>query len=129
MNFGDRVSEVVGVFRVKIEDTNAAEQYEDDDEPTHAILFQRDQIELEEVDEDLEVWLETAEEEEEDEDLVLCGYHPVDDDTQVERLFYYRKSENGRVVYSLDVDGTAVPETLETFCESFACFEPTADDQ
>ena len=52
----------------------------------------------------MEAWLETAEDEE---DLVLCGFHPIDEEFQVERLFYYKKSEDRAVVYSLDVDRNA----------------------
>ena len=66
MKFSDRVTDSHGVFRVKIGDTSAADQYEGDDEPTHAILFNRDQVDLEEIDDDFETWLETAEEEEAD---------------------------------------------------------------
>lgn len=128
MKFNDRVTEPHGVYRVKIEDTNAAEQYEEEETQTHAVLFRRDEVDLDEVEEEMETWLETAEEEEEDEDLVLCGFHPIDEEFQVERLFYYKKSEDGAVVYSLDVDGTAVPGTLETFSNSFACFS-LADDE
>ncbi len=84
-------------------------------EETTALLFDRDNLD-EEWAEELEIWLETAEEEEQDEDLILIGLHPVGDDTQVDRLLYYRESAGPTgPIYALDVDGTAVPGTLEVW--------------
>ena len=128
MNFKTRLTEPHAVFQLNIEGTGAADQYAEHPTPTHAILFHRDQVDLDELEEEMESWLETAEDEEDDEDLVLCGFHPIDGDLQVERLFYYKKSEDGAVVYSLDVDGTAVPDTLEAFSQTFACFEPSDEE-
>ena len=93
-------------------------------EPSAALLFRREDLGDEEIEEELEIWLETAEQEEADDDLVLCGVHPIGDDTQVERLFYFRPSKgDDGPVYSLDVDGTVVPGTLTQFAENFDCFK------
>ena len=91
-----------------------------------AILFRREAVHPQWEEEEFEVWLETAEDEEDDDDLELCGLHPVGEGTQVERLFWRRPSEgaNGKV-YVVDVDGTVVPGTLDVFAESFDIFSPS----
>jgi len=92
------------------------------DEDSQALLFERDSLD-EEWAEELEIWLETAEEEEADDDLVLVGFHPIGEDTQVERLIYYRKSSgDSGPIFTLDVDGTAVPGTLAQWKDSSAAF-------
>ncbi len=91
-----------------------------DDETSFALFFKQSKLE-DDLTEELDVWLETAEDETADKDLVLFGMHPVGDDTQVERLLYVRKSKGGFTgpVYSLDVDGTVVPGTLDEWAPSF----------
>lgn len=97
------------------------------DEQTTALLFEASSLD-EEWAEELEIWLETAEEEQANDDLLLIGLHPIDDDTQVERLFYLKASEGGEAgpVYSLDVDGTVVPGTLAKFGDSLSIFKPVS---
>ena len=91
-------------------------------EQTTALLFDRDNLD-EEWAEELEIWLETAEDEEEDDDLILIGLHPIGEDTQVDRLLYYRESSGPTgTIYALDVDGTAVPGTLEAWKTSSDAF-------
>lgn len=124
MTFEECVKKSPGRYLVKTSATSAAEQYEGDSEPTHAILFNGGEVDPVDIDDEYEAWLETAEDEMDDDDLVLCGHHPIDEGTQVERMFFFRKSEGGRVVYAMDVDGTAVPGTLDKFSDDFGCFEP-----
>ena len=97
------------------------------DETSEALFFTYGKL-ADELAEELEIWLETAENENADKDLILFGYHPVGDGTQVERLFYVRKSKGGfkGPVYQLDVDGTVVPGTLDDWAPSFdeAGFSP-----
>ena len=94
-------------------------------ELTHAILFlERGGLDPD-WEEELEIWLETAEAEQADPDLVLFGFHPIDEGTQVERLFYRRPSEGAEgPVYTLDVDGTAVPGSLAKFADNVDVFTP-----
>lgn len=103
--------------------TQVQVQYQD--ESSLALLFEPDSLD-EEWAEELEIWLETAEEEQANDDLQLFGLHPVGEDTQVDRLFYLKKSEGGEngPVYSLDVDGTVVPGTMERFGEGLSIFKP-----
>lgn len=89
-----------------------------------AMLFRREDLDPDWAEEELETWLETAEEEEGDPDLVLFGYHPVE--PQVERLLYFRRSEGPEgPIYALDVDGTAVPGTLTEYASNFDVFTPS----
>lgn len=93
-------------------------------EQTTALLFERESLD-EDWAEEVDGWLETAEDEEEDDDLVLIGLHPIDDDTQVERLLYYRESAGPTgTVFSLDVDGTAVSGTLTPWKTNSDAFSP-----
>ncbi len=93
-------------------------------EQSTALLFDRDNLD-EEWAEELETWLETAEDEEEDDDLILIGLHPIGDDTQVERLLYYRESAGPTgTIFALDVDGTVVPGTLAPWKTSSDAFRP-----
>ncbi len=89
-----------------------------DGESSLALIFDRDEL-GDDWAEELEIWLETAEEEDKDKDLVLFGFHPVGDNTQVERLLYFRKSSGGAAgpIFGLSVDGTVVPGTLGEWAE------------
>lgn len=94
-------------------------QVEVDGESSLALIFDADEL-GDDWAEELEIWLETAEDERKDKDLILFGFHPVGDNTQVERLLYFRKSAGGATgpVFGLSVDGTVVPGTLGEWAES-----------
>lgn len=97
---------------------------EHEGEQTTALLFDRESLH-EDWAEEVDGWLETAEDEEEDDDLVLVGLHPIDEGTQVERLLYYRESAGPTgTVFSLDVDGSVVPGTLSPWKTSSDAFRP-----
>lgn len=92
-----------------------------DGETSRALLFEPGAL-GEDWSEELEIWLETAEDVVGDEDLIPFAIHPVGPDTQVERLLYVRTSKGGHAgpIFALDVDGTAVPDSLHEWAPSFA---------
>ena len=99
-------------------------EYYEDEPPTQALLFRRELLD-EDWEVDLQDWMDTGEEYEDDEDLVLFGIHGVGEDTQVDMLFYYRKSDGDEgPIYTVDVDGTIVPGSLERWKDGFDAFTP-----
>lgn len=124
MTIDELITDPAGTLvRLDATGTGAEDQY--GNEVTHALLFRRENCDPEFVEDELEVWLETAEDEEANEDLVIIGCHPTDEHLQFERLFYQKKSLGPEgPVFSLDVDGTAVPGTFREFAPSLSCFKP-----